>query len=177
MILKSCGGTFSILDREDCLSKINNIKSKFPKDWNLPNVYLLHGALSDDEMNKLYNHPKVKCFVSLTHGEGFGRPLLEATMTGLPVVASAWSGHVDFLSEVDSILAEIGNEKQLQIQHQAQQQQQKQQQIQQAQQQQVAGSLVDQAGQIAGTPMMDPEKNPQIAEQVQGAISNIAPPQ
>ena len=38
-------------------------------------------------------------------------------------------------------------------------------------------ALVNQAGQLAGTPLMDPEKNPQIAEQVQGAISNIAPPQ
>ena len=42
--------------------------------------------------------------VSLTHGEGFGRPLLEATMVGLPVIASAWSGHCDFLSQNDSLL-------------------------------------------------------------------------
>ncbi len=104
LILKSNGATFSILDREECLRKINEIKSKFPKDWNLPNVYLLHGSLSSEEMNKLYNHPKVKCFVSLTHGEGFGRPLLEASMVGLPVIASAWSGHMDFLSQTDSLL-------------------------------------------------------------------------
>ena len=39
-------------------------------------------------------------------------------------------------------------------------QEQMAQEAQQAQQQQVAGSLVDQAGQIAGTPMMDPSKNP-----------------
>jgi len=104
LLLKTNGATYSILDREECLRKINEIKSRFPKDWNLPNVYLLHGSLSEEEMNKLYNHPKVKSFISLTHGEGFGRPLLEATMTGLPVIASAWSGHVDFLSEVDSLL-------------------------------------------------------------------------
>jgi glycosyltransferase involved in cell wall biosynthesis len=104
LLLKTNGATYSIMDREDCLKKINEVKSKFPKDWNLPNVYLLHGSLSEKEMNKLYNHPKVKAFVSLTHGEGFGRPLLEATMTGLPVIASAWSGHVDFLSQNDSML-------------------------------------------------------------------------
>jgi glycosyltransferase involved in cell wall biosynthesis len=104
LILKTAGATFSILDREECLRKINEIKSMFPKDWNLPNVYLLHGSLSTEEMNKLYNHPKVKCFVSLTHGEGFGRPLLEASMVGLPVIASAWSGQMDFLSETDSML-------------------------------------------------------------------------
>jgi glycosyltransferase involved in cell wall biosynthesis len=104
LILKTNQATFSILDREECLSKIKNIKSMFPKDWNLPNVYLLHGSLSTEEMNKLYNHPKVKAMVSLTHGEGFGRPMLEASMVGLPVITSAWSGQMDFLSKTDSLL-------------------------------------------------------------------------
>tara|TARA_Y100000361_G_scaffold92973_1_gene82972 strand:+ start:336 stop:920 length:585 start_codon:yes stop_codon:yes gene_type:complete len=76
----------------------------FPKDWNLPNIYLLHGSLSSEEMNKLYNHPKIKSFVSLTHGEGFGRPMLEASMVGLPVITSGWSGQLDFLSQTDSML-------------------------------------------------------------------------
>jgi len=76
----------------------------FPSDWKLPNVYLLHGDLSNEEMNYLYNHPKVKSFLSFTHGEGFGRPLLEATMTGLPVIVSNWSGHIDFLDGNKSIL-------------------------------------------------------------------------
>jgi len=96
LILKTNGPTFSILDKEEILSKIRYIKQGF-KGVKLPNVYLLHGSLSDVEMNYLYNHPKVKCLVSLTHGEGFGRPLLEATMTGLPVIASNWSGQCDFL--------------------------------------------------------------------------------
>ena len=104
LILKTNGATYSILDREDCLNKINEIKSKFPEDWNLPNVYLLHGSLSVEEMNKLYNHPKVKSFISLTHGEGFGRPMLEASMVGLPVITSGWSGQMDFLSQTDSML-------------------------------------------------------------------------
>ena len=104
LILKTSGATYSIMDREDCLNKIKQVKAMFPKDWKLPNVYLLHGSLSDKDMNKLYNHLKVKAFVSFTHGEGFGRPLLEATMTGLPVITSGWSGQCDFLSQDDSIL-------------------------------------------------------------------------
>ena len=104
LILKTSGATYSLMDREDMLNKINSIKSKFPSDWKLPNVYLLHGSFTDEEINKLYNHPKVKAFVSLTHGEGFGRPLLEATMTGLPVIASGWSGHLDFLDEDKAML-------------------------------------------------------------------------
>ena len=110
LILKTSGAGFSLLDKEDCLKKLNQIKSKFSSDWVLPNIYLLHGSLSDKEMNDLYNHPKVKCMVSLTHGEGFGRPLLEATMVGLPVIASSWSGQLDFLDTEKSIL--IGGELQ-----------------------------------------------------------------
>ena len=104
LLLKTNAATFSIMDREECLSKINKIKSMFPKDWNLPNVYLLHGSLSTEEMNKLYNHSKIKTMVSLTHGEGYGRPLQEATMVGLPIIASGWSGQMDFLSTEDSML-------------------------------------------------------------------------
>ena len=65
----------------------------------LPNIYILSGELSTSEMNSLYNHPKIKAMVSLTKGEGFGRPLLEFSITGKPVLASNWSGHVDFLGE------------------------------------------------------------------------------
>ena len=50
-------------------------------------------------MNALYNHPKVKITFSFTRGEGFGRPLLEATISGKPMVVSAWSGQVDFLNK------------------------------------------------------------------------------
>ena len=64
---------------------------------NFPNIYILDGDLTNDEMNSVYNHPKVKSHVSFTHGEGFGRPLLEACISGKPIIASAWSGHLDFL--------------------------------------------------------------------------------
>ena len=104
LIMKTNGATYSIMDREEILHKIQKVKQRFPKDWNLPNIYVLHGDLTDEEMNYLYNHPKVKAMVSFTHGEGFGRPLLEATMAGLPVMASGWSGQVDFLSDENSFL-------------------------------------------------------------------------
>ena len=48
-------------------------------------------------MNGLYNHSKIKAMLSLTHGEGFGRPLLEFSVTGKPTIATDWSGHTDFL--------------------------------------------------------------------------------
>tara|TARA_B100000287_G_scaffold253138_1_gene237847 strand:- start:13903 stop:15267 length:1365 start_codon:yes stop_codon:yes gene_type:complete len=104
LILKTSGATYSLIDREDILNKINEIKKQFPSGFKLPNVYLLHGDLSAKEMNYLYNHPKIKAFVSFTHGEGFGRPLLEASAVGLPVIASNWSGQCDFLDKDYSIL-------------------------------------------------------------------------
>ena len=60
-------------------------------------VYLLHGDFSDAEMHGLYNNPKVSCLLSLTHGEGFGLPIFEAAYSGIPVVATGWSGQLDFL--------------------------------------------------------------------------------
>ena len=102
LILKTSGASPSILDREDILTKVNQIKDTV--DGKLPNVYVLHGDLSDDEMNGLYNHPKVKVHVSFTHGEGFGRPLLEASLSDKLIIAPNWSGHVDFLNDKDAIL-------------------------------------------------------------------------
>ena len=68
----------------------------------LPNIYLLHGDLTLEQMALLYNLPKVKAMLSCTHGEGFGRPLAEATCCDLPVIASNWSGQMDFLNPKQS---------------------------------------------------------------------------
>ncbi|MBC8421984.1 MAG: hypothetical protein H8E03_01030 [Pelagibacteraceae bacterium] len=98
LIIKTSGATSSVVDRYDLLKKIKHIKKSCGGNLKtLPKIYLLHGDLTDDQMNELYNHHKVKSMVSFTHGEGFGRPLLEFSTTGKPIVVSNWSGHVDFL--------------------------------------------------------------------------------
>ena len=38
-------------------------------------------------------------------------------------------------------------------------------------------SLVDQAGQLAGTPLMNPESNPQLADQAAAVLSSLQPPE
>ena len=101
LIMKTSSAGFSVIDRETMLNKIKHIKDYIM--GKLPNIYLLHGDLMDEEMNELYNHPKVKAHVTFTHGEGFGRPLLEATLSEKPVIAPSWSGHVDFLNKRKSI--------------------------------------------------------------------------
>lgn len=105
LILKTSGAGTSYMDRNYILDKIKTIKESIQADT-LPNIYLLHGEFSDKEINDLYNHKKVKAMVSLTKGEGFGRPLLEFSLTKKPIITTNWSGHIDFL---DSKFATLVN--------------------------------------------------------------------
>lgn len=104
LLLKTNGANFSILDQEDTLKRLRKQASKFSSVDKLPNVYLIHGDLTVEEMAILYNLPKVKAMLSCTHGEGYGRPLAEATCCDLPVIATAWSGQMDFLTDKESLL-------------------------------------------------------------------------
>ena len=106
LILKTNHMNYSLLDREEILLKINSIRTQ--TKGSLPNIYLLHGEMTDEEMNLLNNDPKIKSFISFTKGEGFGRPLLEGAITGKPTITSHWSGHIDFLKPDYNVL--IGGE-------------------------------------------------------------------
>lgn len=97
LILKTSSAKSSLTDRKQILDKIDFIRTTIEDNKDLPNVYLLHGDLTDEEMNGLYNHPKVKAHVSFTKGEGFGRPLLEASLSAKPIICPQYSGQVDFL--------------------------------------------------------------------------------
>ena len=97
LVLKTSMVGYSLVDYNIVKAKIADIKrstgcGKYPK------IYLVHGRLSDDEMASLYKHPLIKAFVTLTHGEGYGLPVIEAAACGLPVIATNWSGHLDFLT-------------------------------------------------------------------------------
>jgi glycosyltransferase involved in cell wall biosynthesis len=96
LVLKTSFAGFSVIDRENTIKKIREVLGK---DYKSVPVYLLHGDLTPSQMNGLYEHPKVKAMLNFTKGEGFGRPLLEFSLTGKPVIVSNWSGHLDFLKE------------------------------------------------------------------------------
>ena len=103
LVLKTNGTNFSISDfnkTKDDLRKVIANES-LPSS---PNIYLLHSDMTHHELVSLYRHPKVKVFASHTRGEGFGRPALEATLSGIPVLTSFWSGHLDFLNKDQSLL-------------------------------------------------------------------------
>ena len=102
LILKTSSVNSSYMDRREIMKKLNSIRNM--SKGKLPTVYILHGNFSNEEMNELYNHPKVKAMVSHTKGEGFGRPLLEFSLSNKPIICSGWSGQLDFLQSDKTLL-------------------------------------------------------------------------
>lgn len=107
LILKTGLGKSTNIDRNKIYKTLKKITSEL--DDIKCKVYLLHGNLSEGEMRSLYENPKIKAIVSTTHGEGFGLPLFEAASYGLPVIATDWSAHIEFLK------AEVSVSKEAQI--------------------------------------------------------------
>ena len=95
LVLKVNTANDSIMDRALTQKRLENLLSNYPN--RKCSITLLHGHLNDAEVESLYTHPKIKAIVSTTHGEGYGLPLLEAAANSLPVIATDWSGHTDFL--------------------------------------------------------------------------------
>ena len=96
LILKLHSKNYSISDFRLIEKKLKQFKDEYP---NSCNIYLIHGELNNTEMNTLYNHDKVKALITMTHGEGFGRPILESLMNNKPVIVPNWSGYLDFVDE------------------------------------------------------------------------------
>ena len=66
------------------------------------NVHLIRGYVDDAALSELYRKSDV--FLSLHRAEGFGLPMLEAMANGIPVVATGWSGNIEFMTSANSEL-------------------------------------------------------------------------
>jgi glycosyltransferase involved in cell wall biosynthesis len=104
LIVKTSHAGFSVIDREATREKIDAVVKSFGDKC--PSIYLIHGDMEETDMSNLYHHPKVKAMISFAKGEGYGRPMAEFTLTGKPILASGWSGQLDFLPEQHSVLLE-----------------------------------------------------------------------
>lgn len=113
LVLKTNGAGFSYPEFCTVRKNINEIfnisKKADTEEYRYPNVYVLFGEMTDNEISALYHHDKIKCMVSYTKGEGFGRPLAEFSLTGKPIIATNWSGHVDFLRYATLLDGELKN--------------------------------------------------------------------
>jgi hypothetical protein len=104
LIVKTSHAGFSVIDREETRKKIDEVLKSFGDKC--PSVYLIHGDMEESDMSNLYHHPKVKAMISFAKGEGYGRPMAEFTLTGKPIIASGWSGQMDFLPTEHAVLLE-----------------------------------------------------------------------
>jgi len=104
LIVKTSHAGFSVIDREGTREKLEGVLKTFGDKC--PSVYLIHGDMEETDMSNLYHHPKVKAMVSFAKGEGYGRPMAEFTLTGKPIIASGWSGQLDFLPAEHAVLLE-----------------------------------------------------------------------
>jgi glycosyltransferase involved in cell wall biosynthesis len=95
LVLKLNRANNCIRDRLYCNEMLKNIANQYSNAE--CKIYLLHGAMTEEEVHSLYVHPQIKCLLSFTHGEGYGLPLFEAAYSGLPVISHEWGGQTDFL--------------------------------------------------------------------------------
>lgn len=96
IVIKTNAGRNTLIDRNAVTVMMNQIVNEVRKGP-YPRVHIMHGDMSDLEVAALYRHQQIKALVALTRGEGYGLPILEAAASGLPIIATGWSGHMDFL--------------------------------------------------------------------------------
>ena len=114
IIIKTNSGKNTKIDR-DVTSNLIRKLLKTVRPGSYPKIHLVHGNLTNTEVAELYRNPKIKGLVTATRGEGYGLPILEAAASNLPVVATNWSGHLDFMQygkfiQLDYELTEIPKE-------------------------------------------------------------------
>jgi glycosyltransferase involved in cell wall biosynthesis/SAM-dependent methyltransferase len=68
----------------------------------IPDIIFQDTIIPDARMPNLYR--AAQCYVMPTHGEGWGRPFMEAMALGLPVIATGWSGQTAFMNAENSLV-------------------------------------------------------------------------
>lgn len=98
LVIKCSYGKGTKIDRKLTEETIRQV-IKEVRPGKFPKISLIHGNMTNNEISSLYRHPKIIGYISATKGEGYGLPIIEAAASGLPVVATGWSGHMDFMNK------------------------------------------------------------------------------
>ena len=99
IVIKTSLGRMSAIDRDNTTKLLKKVIDEVRRGP-YPRFYLSHGMMTNDEVSSFYRSPNLNALVSFTRGEGYGLPILEAAASGLPVMATKWSGHMDFMSKI-----------------------------------------------------------------------------
>ena len=96
----------------ECTDAYEEFKSSGVADD--PRITWIDRVMEDREIRSLVG--RCDCFVSLHRSEGFGRGLAEAMLMGKPVIATGYSGNLDFTNEencclVDYVLVPVGEDE------------------------------------------------------------------
>jgi glycosyltransferase involved in cell wall biosynthesis len=106
LLLEAFGQTFTKNDDVSLIIKTfvnphNEIRAQLSslKDGNpeFPDVIIIEEDLSDSRLKALYEQCDV--LVAPSFAEGFGLPLAEAMLSGIPVITTGWGGQTDFCRE------------------------------------------------------------------------------
>jgi glycosyltransferase involved in cell wall biosynthesis len=103
VLLKAYGKAFSATDPVTLVIKTFPNPHNEIRQWlasaqkttpHYPDVLLIEEDLSDAQLKALYQ--QCHALVAPSRAEGFGLPMAEAMLYGLPVITTGWSGQVDF---------------------------------------------------------------------------------
>ncbi len=98
LLLKVNQGRSCVLSQYAMRERLNEIAKGLGINITLSNVYFISGNLSESQMNQIYNHQKVKAYVSFSHGESLGIPIIEFIGgTGKPVLIPYHSGMLEYI--------------------------------------------------------------------------------
>lgn len=95
---------FGISTENYIIKTINDIREKCDKKENFPLIYIIRDIFDDICLPSFYR--VMDCMCGLSRGEGFGLTLSESMSSELPVIATRWSGNLDFMNDNNSFLVD-----------------------------------------------------------------------
>jgi len=103
LVLKTYINNNSTVDFTILKERLKDLK----QNKKYPQIHLVHGNLTNQEMACLYKHPKITGFISLTSGEGWGRGIAEAIACNLPTAVTGWGGQMHYLNSTNAKLIDF----------------------------------------------------------------------